>query len=110
MLTLDALGYRAEDIPAFDWSKYSIEQARRFFILGRGEVRLLREIIARAEQNERYDIEAALEHAIRRSSPLMWMTNLERYIRRQVPAVNHYKTPLKALKATVIRRLGFDSP
>lgn len=110
MLTLDALGYKPEQVSAFDWSKYTLQRTRQLFVHGRGEARLLQEIIDLAGENGRTDIQSALKHAIQRSRPMMWITWIERLIRRKLPWIIRFKAPLNGFKNGLMRTLGYRMP
>ena len=107
MLTLDAIGKKPEQVPAFDWSDYSMENTRRHFIRGPGEAGLLNEIVELANRNGRSEISDAIGHAINRSRPLMWITSVERFIRRKFPIVVKHKKTLRSIRNRVIRLIGY---
>ncbi len=107
MLTLDALGYSPSDAQAFDWSDYSLEKIRRKFIRGPGEARLLNEVVDLAKKNGRPEISNAIGQAINRSRPLMWITSVERFLRRKFPDVIKHRTALRKFRNRIISLFGY---
>jgi hypothetical protein len=107
MLTLDAIGKLPEQVPAFDWSEYSMDGVKKHFIRGPGEAKLLYEIIELADQNDRPDISSAIKTSINRSRPLMWITSVERFLRRKFPIVLKCKTALRGVRNRVINLFGY---
>lgn len=107
MLTLDALGYAPSEASAFDWSDYSMDKIRRKFIHGPGEARLLNEVVALADKHGRQEISNAIGRAINRSRPLMWITSVERFLRRKFPNVVNHRQALRKFRNRIISLFGY---